>query len=182
MRHLCAILLLSSLMLVLTGCGEDAQPVAEEQPLLIRAPLVASQMPDYRPNPIPIVAMDKNEPERLRKLVERLTTTLHDDVKWEIIEYGPRAIDVLIQGVRRGEETQLRKDTTRAFIQHDMGDACDGLLREMIVFHSNYAGEDLPKRGDFGGWMAWWSKHKGETLFYSPSEAEKRTGMAVARQ
>ena len=175
MRHFGAVLLLSILGISLGGCGNpDTDTSSEEDlPIYTASQVYEPKMPQYSPAPIPIVSSDENEKDRLQKKIDRLVTTLHDDVKWEIIEFGPRAIDMLINGLKRGDDTALRKDTTRAFIQHDMGDACDSLLREMVVFHSNYAGEELPRRGDFAGWMTWWGKHKNDMFFYSPAKAEQ---------
>ncbi|HTL52669.1 MAG TPA: hypothetical protein VL860_08860 [Planctomycetota bacterium] len=175
------LLFLAAAALVAGGCGDEPDPTTIEEGQQVQMRIGDMQIAEYKPAPITIIAADKDEKDRLQKLIERLTTTLHDDVKWEIIEYGPRAIDMLIEGCKRGEETQMRKDTTRAFIQHDMGDACDGLLREMIVYHSNYAGEDLPKRGDYRGWMEWWGKHRNDVFFYSPNAAERVAGTALAR-
>lgn len=182
MRLLRPMMFLALAGLVMGGCGDEPDPTTIEEGRIVQMRVGEMAIAEYKPSPIPIMSNDKGEKERLQKLIERLTTTLHDDVKWDIIEFGPRAMDSLIEGCKRGEETQMRKDTTRAFVQHDMGDACDGLLREMVIFHSNYAGEDLPRRGDYATWVSWWGKHRNDVLFYSPSAAEKTAGTALARQ
>ncbi|MGH7145134.1 MAG: hypothetical protein ACREJ2_13560 [Planctomycetota bacterium] len=182
MRYISAMLLLSLLAVAAQGCSQKPAQAPDDQPATsVVLPVQATKMPVYTPNPIPIMSLDPNENARMKKLIEQLTTTLHDDVKWQIIEFGPRAIGPLIAGVKSSDETALRKDSTRAFVQHDMGDVCDELLREMIIYHSNYAGEELPARCDYKGWVAWWSRHQADTLFYSPKEAERASATAMAQ-